>query len=187
VSFFRSLVTDLLGGAVPLQKATVTLTNAQIKALPTTPITLIAAPGSGYIIKLLAATVVVNTTAGAYTNIDTTYCAVPQFSHVSGGLWLATPAAINDDSLTTDMTYATTVLGSTAKRVLHCVVPVQVAADQGSTSGAEGIVFSNVTNAASDFENLPVLLDAYNGSGDFTGGNAANTMRVTAYYTVEAI
>src|SRR5690242_19531048 len=56
------------GGSSVVQTATKTLTDAQIKALPTTPIELVAAPGSGKVIWwsmiVLRATI-----AGSYTNI----------------------------------------------------------------------------------------------------------------------
>jgi hypothetical protein len=50
--------------------ATTTLTNAQIKALPTTPVAVVSAPGTGKMVRVLAATVAVDSTLGAYTNID---------------------------------------------------------------------------------------------------------------------
>ena len=60
---FRSLVTDFLGGAVYVKYATVALTNAQIIALPTTGITVLASPGSGYRTKLIQASVIITIAA----------------------------------------------------------------------------------------------------------------------------
>ena len=50
--------------------ATVVVPHAQILTLPTTPLTVLAAPGAGLTIVPLHARVVVDTRAGAYTNID---------------------------------------------------------------------------------------------------------------------
>lgn len=65
------------GGSTPtptvdviLQKGQVTLTNAQIKALPTTSIDLANAPGAGKRIVPIIVDFVVNTSAGLYTNLD---------------------------------------------------------------------------------------------------------------------
>ncbi len=55
------------GGVAPgptttsaLKSTTVTLTNANIKALRATPITLVAAPGAGYYLELVSATLILN-------------------------------------------------------------------------------------------------------------------------------
>lgn len=48
-----------------------TLTDTQIKNLPTTPITLVPAPGPGKFIRYIASTQILDVTAGIYTNLNT--------------------------------------------------------------------------------------------------------------------
>ena len=53
-----------------LRWATTTMTDTQVKALPTTAITLVSAPGSGKAILPLYGGLFSKTASGAYTNID---------------------------------------------------------------------------------------------------------------------
>jgi len=59
---------DISLGDNGLKKAVVTVTNAEILALRASPKTLVAAPGAGKILELVAAFGYCNTAAGAYTN-----------------------------------------------------------------------------------------------------------------------
>lgn len=177
----------LSSGWCPVLKATTTLTDAQIKALPTTPITLIAAPGAGNFIKILGGTVIKDSAAGAYTNINTTYCAVPTIQYDATGLWATTAPFVNDSTLTTALTVATDLMGATAIHVMHLVAPGTTGFDAGATSGTSEWVMVGEQSVKADWENKAIIVQAdNNGSGAFTGGNAANSMKIILYYIVEA-
>lgn len=49
------------------RSVSVTLTNAQILALRAAPVTLVAAPGAGFMHEFISAELILNATAGAYT------------------------------------------------------------------------------------------------------------------------
>ena len=57
---------DAIGGGT-VRVAKVTLTSAQVQALVTTPITLVAAPGAGMIASVLSATCYIDYNSVAYT------------------------------------------------------------------------------------------------------------------------
>ena len=50
--------------------AILTLTDAQIKALPTAGVDMIVAPGAGVVLQVVSAVLIIDATAGAYTNVD---------------------------------------------------------------------------------------------------------------------
>lgn len=166
------------GGSL-VQRATVTLTNAQIKALPTTGITVVAAPGPGFWLSVLAVDYSSDFTAGAYTNIDATYSDL----HVGWGSEYAGGYLVDDSATTPVLTDVTDLFGNTTQGIVQGVrysdcVPVAGAAGYVR---AYPILRSTVANGA-----LTVKMDN-NGSGDLTGGNAANSLKVTVLYVVEAV
>lgn len=57
---------DAIGGGT-VKVAKVTLTAAQVQALVTTPITLVSAPGVGWIVSVLSATCYIDYNSAAYT------------------------------------------------------------------------------------------------------------------------
>lgn len=58
---------ELTGGNQVVRYASVTLTNAQVLALNTTPITLVSAPGTGLVVEIIGAVLSLNYTA-TYSN-----------------------------------------------------------------------------------------------------------------------
>jgi hypothetical protein len=154
------------------------LTNAQIKALPTTAVQLVAAPASGYRNKLLALSFSTNTSAGAYTNLNGTYVDLhTEPDYLAYGL-------IDDYSTSPALLIVTTILGGAAQTVYDLSAPNNVGL---GLTGYRYVQNIEVIPRA-DIEAVAITLKAdNNGSGNFTGGNAANTMNVTTYYSVEAL
>jgi hypothetical protein len=158
-------------GADDVRSATVTLTNAQIKALPTTGVTLVDAPGPGLaIIADVASTNgrahLLGAFTAAYTNVD---------AGVKVGFCICSNpfAAFSGPSSTYDQQYHTffTSTGNVWSMV--------------SAAKINGISVATGTDTATDIENKPLVLYLDNSAaGNLTGGNAANTLKVTVYYTI---
>ena len=98
---------QLATGAGEVHTTTTVLTDAQIKALPTTPVTLLSAAGPNTFIKVIGVTYVTNTTAGAYTNLNATYVDLHQLI----GSYFASYGPINDSTTTPALTDITAMLG----------------------------------------------------------------------------
>lgn len=145
----------------------VTLTNAQFKALPTTGIQLLAAPSAGRCnIPLLA---VLNTdfSAAAYTNINAA-AAIDILAN-------ATAFVFNrlKNNATDSLTAVTTLLGAT-KTITALGPYTQASSNAKETYGLP----QTRTNMAAAW-----TIKANNGgSGDFTGGDSANSCKVRIWY-----
>jgi hypothetical protein len=196
---YKVVYTDANGVAIPgypvdgvspstiinvMTTATVTLTNAQIKALPTTAITLVDAPSSGLWIKPFGATMRLTSTAGAYTNMNTTYSTVAIQS--SAGAWLVDPL-VNDSTTSPTLTQVSGVFGNAHNVLVPFRVPFGT--PQGGNNGylvTDTHDYSG--NLVTGVNGLAVVLAIdNNGSGDLTGGNAANSMTIVVYYSLESL
>lgn len=160
---------ELLSGD-SVETATVELTNAQIKALPTTGIEIVAAQGPGKLIVPVITVLHVDTAAGAYTNVSGDASSFAR-------LWYG----VNDfASLRTDRGLAgfdlTSVFVNGRVTVFSPMLLV-------GTSSPPAIVAPDIY-AGSDIINEPIVLKVNNTDGDFTGGNAANSMQVVCNYIV---
>lgn len=161
--------------------ASVALTNAQVKALPTTPVTVVAAAGSGFRIRPIAVSYIAAFASGAYTNINTTYCDV----HLALGTDYVGYGPVNDSTTTPTLTLVSDIFGSASNRLFDQGVPPQQATPSAGANGyVQTIAFFNKNQQ--DNNPLQIAMDN-NSSGVLTGGNAANTLTVKVYYVVEAV
>jgi hypothetical protein len=169
----KKYVDDNAGGAV--QTATVALTDAQIKALPTTARTVVAGPAAGQMHVIVGALFQVDTTVAAYTNIDA--AAATLFLTVASGAQSKRQVQIENTPNSTELT---DLLAGFSKAWIY-------AGAWSAMLVADAHVFGS-NNDGYDWEAAPITVKATNGaSGNFTGGNAANTMTVTVLYVTISI
>jgi len=154
----------LAGGGSSYLSATVTLTDAQIKALPTTPVEIVAAPGANKLIFVIRNVIgKLNDSGGAYGNSDNT-----AGSYVT----LAYGSAYDDDATYNypDVTSFINSLSSFGNDGIITLSPYSADTFQNILPGAvNNGLFLHIGN---------------NGLGNLTGGNAANTLKVTVYYVI---
>lgn len=161
-----------------------TLTDAEIKGIPTTPVELVAAPGAGFYIQPWLVVMKSDFSAGAYT-VDAAYSQMWAQTGLVLGSALSTLALTNDSGVSPVLTQMTVFMGGD-KRITSLA--------QGLQPADPGYIVpyfaDNGGMLLSDLENQPVILTGWNAAGpstDYTGGNAANTLKVSTYYSVEPI
>lgn len=149
----------------------VTLTDAQVKALPTTAVQILAAPGVGLLTVPLHVTLRLTWVAD-YTNIAATALLL-----VENGTNASTCNLDESVGGSVSLLLASGE-ASTAWLPAQATAP---AAAGNFVLGEAGMLDGDVWNKA-------VSVRATNAaSGDFTGGNAGNALKITlAYYTVTA-
>lgn len=139
---------DVGGGGSSYLVASVTLTDAQIKALPTTPVQIMAAPGANKVINVINIFNYLDATAGAYGNITN-----------------AEPSTYYDGT------------GGN----------ISFGGDLDMENPVKSFVIQplpGILDITEDAINKGVMYYLENGASNYTGGNAANTLKVTVYYTV---
>lgn len=165
---------DVLEAQAPMLLVSAAFTDAQIKASPTTPLQIKAAPGSGFIWEPIWARAVLRSAGGAYTNIDADCYLTIGHDTAPYELMSYLP---NDSSSTPGITYGSAsrvsdFLGSTGtKRVVF--LPHQ------DTEGLNNWGLVSKVNDHLGGENKALQVQVNNGgSGNFTGGDGTNTLTV---------
>lgn len=144
----------------------IVLDNDEIKTLPSAAVELVAAPGVGKIIFPLFSFLKTDFSAGTY-NDKTDSSLVMQ---------------INNAYYSSPLYNWEAALGMIAKTGL-VISGCQFSIPGGSFGSA--ILSSLTTGDLQLLENQPLKLeDSYNGIPNYTGGNAANTLKVTVYYII---
>jgi hypothetical protein len=154
------------------------LTNAQIKSLPGTAVTIIAAPGANYLIRPIAITLVKTATAGAYTGIDTVWA---ELKIVYNNANLISMSLANDNTVA-GMTYVTDFLAGADDKIAFLNDAYLSSPDTG-TAGIQ-YVEPLVSNLKADLVNksLDIRLDNNGSLTDLGGGNVLNNLRVIIHY-----
>lgn len=155
-----------------IKKTSVTLTNAQIKSLPTTSIEMVAAvPGS---IHLPWFGTISTHIESIYTNISATH-AINIWNGSSGSLELS-PVLNYSGSFAG----VTAILGFTGDLAVMIPPAANFSTDWGSI-----VPLIDGFNLSANL-NTSIILASDN-SGAYTGGNANNTLTATLWYTTLAI
>ena len=156
-------LTPALVSGVTIGAASVSLTDAQIKALPTALVSLVSAPGSGKRIVPIKGVFRAVTTSGAYTNINATLCKLRLV--YGNNIWVAS-WEVSDDSGAASTNFTQLLGGASVQSVvLH--------------------EWDGDPRAVADVENVAVGVSIdNNGSGDLTGGHASNSLVVSFLYLV---
>lgn len=145
--------------------AIITLTDTQIKVLPSTPVTIITAPGVGKALLLLRGVAVADVRAGVYTNVS---------SGLEGLLYLSIQGA---GAVSNVATLSGLITDASERQLAHLTVAQLI---QGTPSQ----IVDNGPLPVSLQENLPLQISAANVLGNFTGGHPNNTLKATVYYLV---
>ncbi len=160
VNVFTGLASSPGGSSI--LSASVTLTDAQIKALPTLGFEILAAQGSGKMAQIVALNLSFRWTADYTIDGDE----ILQCYYNNSG-------AEASNSLSDSSGQVTDLFGNGSSSVA-------VLSGYQLAGGA----FMGVVKPRVDYNNDPIYLYIVRGGGVFTGGDAANTLKVTVYYVV---
>jgi hypothetical protein len=172
---------NVSGSVVKVLSQTVTLTNAQVKALPGGVLTegftqLVEAPGSGRAYRLLAMQLVSDFVGGAYGNISAD---AQMLGAVGEGIASYSDQTLVIRNVSGGNSPITAMFGEASSRLIYAPAGFLLQ----DIGGAVWVANVNAS-LVSLIENRPIGLYCYNALGDFNGGNAANALKATVLYTV---
>lgn len=153
-----------------IHQAMATLTDAQIKALPTTWPEIIAAPGIGKLVVLTSAILFHSggTDVGLFESIYTN----GSLDFPSSSLYLAYGA---------DFQLATYLIDPAILRFLGRIA-ISIPAIDGLFTGGGGVAAAQADS--DNVLNQPIQLVCYNTAGNFTGGHPNNRLHVSVAFVV---
>ncbi len=154
---------------VAVKKASVTLTDAQIKALPTTGVDVLEALGADSRYVIIGGAVVADFTGGGYANVDATE---------GNGFYIASGVAISG-IVPLNSYFSENYLAYTAQPFTFEILP-RIIANVGLGDGN----MPNLTTFDAIFNQPLTIKYDNNGAGNFTGGNAANSLKLVILYKV---
>jgi len=155
--------------------AEVTLTDAQIKALPTTGGIVVPAPVAGNYYRLVDVDYEI-TIVSPYTNIDPTYADL----HASYSSVAYAGGYIPDDPTTSPaLTKFTEFFTTVGSYVFPS--PQYLEGYPGSVLYPTYVIGNGPLNVTL-VDGMPLTVDIYNGLGNLTGGNVGNSLKVRYYY-----
>lgn len=150
-----------------IQYVDVQLTDAQIKALPTTPVTVVTAPAAGSALLPLAAYLLARIPVTPYGTIDATASLTVTHANANG------PFNVTWDEQEGQVSQ---LLGAAGSNSLAF----------GTADKVLGSTLSNYADGAdqSYYDGTALVLAAFNGAGgDFTGGASGNTLSVRVWFS----
>jgi hypothetical protein len=147
---------------------TITITDAQIKALPSVDVPLIEAPGVGKSLLFLFGRSIWDFRGGAYTNIG---------SLAPLGLWYKSTDADMEAGMSLNDSDVVDILADNSDvYAFDLGSPLFISA---SPRLGTLISYQRVTR----LENCPIVFKMVNSLGNFTGGNVANKIKLVLTYT----
>lgn len=156
--------------AMTIETSTVTLSDNQIKTLPTQGVTLVTAPGANKVIEVVKVVLIANFDGGGYGDLDPNGELRVEYSGPDLPAVQSVFAGQGEDVYTE-------FFGNGGYLSLLPTIE--------TSSGYGGLNFLPLPiTGSSSIANRDLTIRASNGGSDFTGGDSANTLKVTVLYAI---